>query len=179
MPLIFTSVAHVWSRVCLWWVVPSEDCPKIQVSWSVHTEGKTTGKGASPPSWFKAGQSQSPSPHWTIPFSLRWSFLPQILGEGNDLQLPVPRNQAGSVSQLDGYFGKQEESQPALAECCLCMIPALALPSFFFFFPYKIEVENFIFPDFKMLTLIQMKTEKQACDRQTKPVWDLTSCFPS
>lgn len=51
-----------------------------------------------------------------------------------------------------------------LAECCLCMIPALALPSIlcfvFFFFLYKIEVENSIFPDFKMLTLTQTKTEK-------------------
>ena len=28
------------------------------------------------------------------------------------------------------------------------------------FFLYKIDEENFIFPDFKMLTLIQMKTEK-------------------
>lgn len=44
------------------------------------------------------------------------------------------------------------------------MIPALALPSIlcfvFFFFLYKIEVENSIFPDFKMLTLTQTKTEK-------------------
>ena len=56
----------------------------------------------------KAGQSQSPSPHWTIPVSLRWSFLPQRPGEGKDLELPAPRKQAGSVSQLDGYFGKQE-----------------------------------------------------------------------
>lgn len=44
----------------------------------------------------------------------------------------------------------------------MCMIPALALPSILcvFFFLYKIDEENFIFPDFKMLTLIQMKTEK-------------------
>lgn len=89
-------------------MVPSEDCPKIQISWSVCTEGKTTGRGASPPRWFKAGQSLSPSPHWTIPVSLRWSFLPQRPGEGKGLELPAPRNQVGSVSQLDGYFGKQE-----------------------------------------------------------------------